>query len=317
MTVTGYLFNTLHRLDLNHANHRNMKLLYPITFLAITSLSVPAAAQQFVNGDLEANSPCGTQILNSQFNMFMYDAGYGFGTTDRAGYKGEIYLSATSGGGCVEGPAQKGSYFLGLASYTYGLVDAMSLKLDAPLLANKTYVLTFYTKKSRSVNPTIGSIPLEIGYTTDSLKFGTMVTTVQAPTTSAWLLNTVNIRPTVPTRYITVQAVRATTGGFFQSYTFVDNFKIAVGTDVKSAEQAFAIAPHPNPFQSKLQFSIAGTAKMPCAISVADMTGRVAMRSEVSDFAVSIPRGDLSAGVYMLSVKDATGAVSYSRIVAE
>jgi len=294
-----------------------MKLFYSIALLTFVAASETAVAQNFVNGDLEANSPCGTQILNSQFNQFMYDAGYGFGTTDRGGYKGEIYLSMTSGPGCVEGPAQKGSYFLGLASYTYGPVDAMSLKLTTPLLANKTYILTFYIKKSKSVSPSIGSIPLEIGYTTDSVKFGTMVTTIQAPTSTTWALQTVSIRPTVPTRYITVRAVKATSGGFFQSYTFVDNFSIAVGTEVKPEQQAFAVAPHPIPFRENLRFNLNAMAKMPCAVTVTDMTGRVVLSQEISDPAVRIARENLSAGVYLLSVRDASGAASYSRIVAE
>jgi hypothetical protein len=295
-----------------------MRKFYPIALLAIMTAAEPAAAQQFVNGDLEANSPCGTQVRNFQFNTFLYGAGYAFGTTlGAAGYNGEIYISQTSGPGCVEGPAQKGSYFLGLISYTSGLVDAMSLKLDAPLQANKTYTLTFYTKMSKNVSPSIASIPLQIGYTTDSLKFGTLVTTVDAPTTTTWKLNTVNIRPTVPTRYITVRAVKATVGGYFESITFVDNFTIGNGVGVEPESRGFAIAPQPNPFTESFRFSLDASAKMPCSVTLTDMTGRVAASLQVSDRNARIDRSGLSAGVYLLSIRDASGVTSYSRIVAE
>lgn len=294
-----------------------MRQFYAVALLAIVTGSSPAAGQNFVNGDLEANSPCGTQILNSQFNTFMYDAGYAFGTTDRAGYKGEIYLSQTSGQGCVEGPAQKGTFFLGLASYQSGMVDAMSLKLDKPLEANKTYRLTFYTKKSKSVSPAIGSIPLEIGYTTDSVKFGTLIKTIQAPTSTSWTLHSINFRATVPTRYITVRAVKAASGGPFQSYTFVDNFSMAVGTSVAPEQRAFAMAPHPNPFRESFRFSLSATTKMPCVVTLTDMTGRVVVRKEVTDPEVRIGRENLGGGVYLLHVLDGSGAASYSRIIAQ
>lgn len=269
-----------------------------------------ANGQAFVNGSLEGGAvPC-SNIINSQFPTFLANAGYAFGTTDYATYKGRFYFYDAS---CSEGSAQKGSNFLGLAANDAGLVDAMALTLTAPLQANKTYTLTFYTKKAK----TIPSIPLQIGYTTDSLAFGTFQDIVQAPTDQTWKLNTVHIRPTVATKFITVRTLKSNTGTFSYSYTLVDNFSIAVGTAVEPGGKAFSIAPHPNPFTTSLSLSLASGIALPCQLTLSDMTGRVVHEQSASVTDLQIPRGNISAGMYLLTIRDAAGGIAYSRVVAD
>jgi hypothetical protein len=161
-------------------------------------------------------------------------------------------------------------------------------------------------------------VPLEIGYTTDSLKFGTYAGIVQAPTTLTWKVNTVNIfRPTVSTKFITVRALKSNTASFSYSYTYVDNFTIAVGTEVAQEEQAFAVAPHPNPFSTSISLRLAAGVALPCQLTLCDMTGRVVHEQTASTSEVEMSRGNISAGMYVLSVRDADGVVAHSRVVAE
>jgi hypothetical protein len=106
-------------------------------------------------------------------------------------------------------------------------------------------------------------------------------------------------------------------GGFFESITFVDNFNITNGVGVEPELQAFSIAPHPNPFTEDLRFRLSPTAKMPCTVALTDMTGRTVFTQDVQEPGVRIARNNLAPGIYALSVRDASGAASYSRIVAE
>jgi hypothetical protein len=270
-----------------------------------------AVAQTFLNGSFEAPStpPC-TNIYNFQFTTFMANTGYAFGTIVTGGNAGKIFFYD---GSCGEGSAQKGNDFLGLGANDAGMVDAMSLTLTAPLVVNKTYTLSFYYKKPKTM-PTIG---LELGYTTDSLAFGTRVATVQAPATTNWVLQTFNFHATVSTKYITMRTVQSHTGTFAYSYTLLDNFSIAPATAVAPEATAFSTAPHPNPFTTSLGFSIDEKAAMPCSITLCDMTGRVVYEQSASGRNLQIPRGNISAGIYLLTVRDADGAATFSRITAE
>ena len=288
-----------------------MKSTLLLTILLSLACAGDADAQSFTNGSLEApaTTPC-NNIYNFQFPTFIPNTGYAFGNIIVGGYPGKIYLYDAT---CTEGTAQNGINFLSLSANDAGQVDAMSLRLDAPLVANKAYTLTFYTKKSKTF-PAVG---LEIGYTTDSLAFGTLVGSIEAPLNATWVKQTINFRPTVSTKFITVRTVKSNTGTTFYSYEFVDNFSIAKGVGVEPEAIAFAADPHPNPFSTRLSFSLSAGVAMPCRVSLSDMTGRVVYEQDASSRDLKIARGNISAGIYLLTVRDAAGAASFRRIVAE
>lgn len=285
------------------------KFLLSILSAIIASQSM---AQTFVNGSLEGGAvPC-SRVLNSQFPTFVGGAGFAFGTPDHGGYLGMINFFD---GSCGEGPAKHGSNFLGLAANDAGLVDAMSLKMTAPLLANKTYALTFFTKKSPNTTPK--ATALQIGYSNDSLAFGTLADAVQPPTSSTWTRQTVFIRPTTTSKYVTVRGVPTSTGTFEYSYTYVDSFKIAIGTDVNRIENLFSVSAHPNPFTTKLSLSLTADAKLPCQIRMTDVMGRIVYSGTATTPNVEIPRGNIAVGMYMLQIEDAAGTHGNCRVLAE
>jgi hypothetical protein len=269
-------------------------------------------AQTFNNGSLEGSgTPC-NRFFNFQFPNMVGNAGYAFGTTLHGPYPGMIYFFD---GTCGEGTAQKGTDFLGLSSNDAGEVDAMSLTMTAPLLVNKTYVLKFYTKKS--VSASTAPIALQIGYSNDSLAFGTVVDAVQPPTSTSWALQTVVIHPTTTSKYVTVRGVRSSTGTFQYSYTYVDNFTIAIGTGVSTNENSVSIAPHPNPFTTSIKLDIPESFSFPCQLTLTDVTGRIVHHQTVSNRQTQIDRGNISAGIYLLNVCDANGVSAHCRVVAQ
>ena len=282
-----------------------------LLILLFLVLSGHANAQSFLNGSLEAGSttPC-QNIYNHQFTTFMANTGYAFGSIDIGGLKGKLYFYDAS---CNDGYAQKGSNFLGFAANDAGKVDAVALTLTTPLTANKTYTLSFYFKKPNTMPAT----HLEIGYTTDSLAFGTQVATVQAPVSKAWTLQTVNFRPTVSTRYVTIRGVKTNVGNYSYSYTHVDNFSIAVGVGVEPETRAFSVEPHPNPFTTSLSLSLDERLVLPCQLTLCDMTGRFVHEQNASTTNLEIARGNMSAGMYLLTVRDAGGATAHRRIAVE
>lgn len=285
------------------------KLLLTILLAAICS---QAFAQTFVNGSLEGGAvPC-NRVLNSQFPTFVGGAGFAFGTPNHGGFLGMIYFFD---GTCSEGPAKHGSNFLGLAANDAGLVDAMSLKMTAPLLANKTYALTFFAKKSPNAKP--DPIALQVGYSNDSLAFGTLADAVQPPTSSNWVRQTVYIRPTTSAKYVTVRGVRTSSGTFEYGYTYVDSFKIAIGTAVELDEALLAVSPHPNPFTTRFSLTLSSDVKLPARISMTDVLGRVVYTGQSITRNRDVPRGNLPTGIYLLQIEDAEGRRASSRVVAE
>lgn len=284
-----------------------------LPFLLVLSGAGTAAAQQFTNGSFEApTTPACQTVYNNQFHLFIPNAGYAFGTNTVPvpNLYGRIYFYDNS---CGDGTAQQGGNFIALASNDQGTYDAISLRLSTPMQANKPYTVTFYHKKANNLVP----VGLDIGYTTDSLTFGTQVGTAPMPSSFSWVMRSVTFTPTVAAKFITVRAQKSNTGSFDYGYTIIDNFRLSGGTAVSEERGAFAVAPFPNPFAEALRFTLDAGAQLPCRISLTDVTGRVALEQPCASRQVEIDRGTLPSGCYLLTVKDAAGTASYRRVMAQ
>jgi hypothetical protein len=209
-----------------------MKKVYIIIVLTCLININQGITQTLLNGSFENNTTgCFLNLPNNSFNSNMYNT-YGFGTASQ--------LDMIENG-CNYGSAENGSYFLGVAvDNTNTLYDAFSMALNAPLQMGTYYTLTFYNRKYTGYSSNV----LEIGYSSDSLTFGTLIDSVPAPIMdTVWVLETMTFTPLSSNcKFITLQVKIGAYG-----WNHVDNFSINVSTGVNSINNDNSISVYPNP----------------------------------------------------------------------
>jgi hypothetical protein len=171
-----------------------MKNFILISIIAILFFSnaTGSFAQQFLNGDFEKTSaPAGVDqinLSNDSFNSMMANS-FAFGTYGDM----DIINSAV-----YSGAAQHGSWFV---AFTGGGTDAISMELSSPLIAGKSYSISFWDKASSSFIPQ----EFQIGVSTEKSAFGTPVYTAEMPVTGIWTKRSFSFTAPLSGNYITVQ----------------------------------------------------------------------------------------------------------------
>ena len=132
------------------------------------------------------------------------------------------------GGGCYE-IAPSGDAFISLAveNNLYLLVDAVTLELDAPLVAGHTYNIAFYLTGNNDFGGNGDSI--EIGVSTSPTEFGEKIYT-RFPSLIEWEHIVFTFTSPIDADYVSVQ-----NQGDVYGWTFVDKFEITgKSTEVES-----------------------------------------------------------------------------------
>lgn len=119
-----------------------MKVFTYISLCFSVVLSLPIAAQQFLNGSFEPSKDgCRFGLSNGGFNARMPDV-RSIGNNEFAG--GLDVLSGQCGM-----PAEEGNYYIGLGiSGNHRIVDMASLKLSSPVVEGKSYTLSYSYKSA-------------------------------------------------------------------------------------------------------------------------------------------------------------------------
>jgi hypothetical protein len=190
-----------------------------LTLSTLLYLVTPGFTQTFVNGSFETTSGrCNVNEANEMFNFLMSGC-FAFGNNSQ--------LDILSNN-CSYGTAQNGNYYVGIAvNYNNTRTDAFSLELTEPLTPGKTYMLSFYNRKSNGYDANV----LEVGYSTDSISFGKTISKAGIPG-SNWQRETFIFTPTTAASYITIRSIAGSYG-----WNHVDNFTISPVKGMDSSGQ--------------------------------------------------------------------------------
>jgi hypothetical protein len=151
--------NTMERPTRNIENINNLKN-YKKFFLMVVLLfcGITANSQTFLNGNFEKNKAnLGVDEINlpnADFNSKMLN-------TNAFGTYGDMDIVNTS---TYSGLAQDGSWYVAL---TGGGSDAIAMELSSPLIAGKTYTISFYDRGSTGFTPQ----PIQIGVSNSNSSF--------------------------------------------------------------------------------------------------------------------------------------------------
>lgn len=271
------------------------------TFLIVTTLTLCFQSnifgQTFLNGSFEVTTAnCNYGLSNSMFNGMMSN-NFAIGSAE------QIDIMQ---GTCGYGTAEQGNYFIGLAvDINNTLTDGVSFKLSSSIVAGNTYLLKFYARKDAAYNANL----LEVGYSTDSISFGTSTYTASLPTTS-WGLVSFQFTPSINSRFITIRTIAGTYG-----WNFVDDFTITETTGIhdNSNENHF-VHLFPNPTLSDVTIN---SEKEIASVLVYDFTGKLVRRIEANAFETKIDMTTLAKGFYTFTIISKDSSLKTIKVVRE
>ena len=178
-----------------------------LTLLSAFTIQV-SFSQAFINGNFENNSANNTDQINLSNEVLnaMLPGVTAFGSYGDV----DIIKSASYGGS----GAQDKSWYIAL---TGGGTDIVALTLTTPLVAGKTYSISFYDRKT---NGYVAN-PIQIGLSETNTNFGTIIyTSPDAPADNIWTQRTFTFTAQHKGQYITVQMP----GGGISEWVNIDNF---------------------------------------------------------------------------------------------
>jgi len=177
-----------------------------LLFFNLLILSPFGFTQNFINGSFENNA--GFVLINptmANFNSSLTNCeGFQMGT-------GPFNIDLMS---VTYGTAQSGSWFLGITP-----LDGVSTKLEVPLAIGVSYTFSFWSTKY----PSYPSSSLQVGATQDPTNFGSLITTIAAPTSSTWTKHSVTFIASNTATHITISGDPSLNSG--NRWTFIDNFE--------------------------------------------------------------------------------------------
>lgn len=247
-----------------------------------------AQSQNFANGSFEQNSVrCGFNLTNDSFNVRCAGV-HAFGAAS------QLDLIKDS---CGYGLAQDGRYFLGLAVDTAGQHDALSLNLTTPIIAGKSYQLSWYERKVAGYATTSYGF---FGSIDSSTNGGFGVAISAPPTDTMWHMRTQTFTALASYKYITVQ-----TSGNTYSWVHLDNLKLSpIQTGIETnTTSALQLRAYPNPASTLLHFELAGTIGKCVNIRLLDIIGRTVFeRAKPLDKLEEINLSAIPTGSYTLHI---------------
>ena len=291
-----------------------MRIFYSL-LIVMTGLTIPAKAQ-FVSHDFEpvAGTQGCTWIKHQDYSTTMKGLGCYFGDTLIAGNVPGIYLLDNT---CDEGPAHSGSFFIALSG-TGSKTDRISLKMADASQTNRSYSLVLHVKKSKGSTTAATVAQIELGYSTECDKFGTLFETVAAPTDTLWDTVFVAMAPPQGTQYITMNAKGGTASVGGKAFVFIDDVQIIWSSNVENVTKNNKVNIYPNPFNSSASIAIDKNMVLPCRITLHDVTGRkVYQQDGINSSTATINKGNLNTGMYILELSDSKGNSGRTRIMID
>lgn len=172
--------------------------------------SLPAQAQTVLNGSFETNTASGSQfnLTNTALTATVSNV-TGFGPAD------EVDLITGTDLGIAP---IFGNWKVQLHTTFTGLVDAFSFALSQPLVAGRSYTLSFYAARA-DITP----FDVEVGISSSATSFGTLIFSGAPTADGEWTnLGTTFVAPSAGS-FLTVRS-----GPLLENLIYVDNFTLAV-----------------------------------------------------------------------------------------
>jgi hypothetical protein len=190
-------------------------------------------AQSLLNGDFEKNTAdgCIYNLENEDFNLIMEDV-VAFGSNSEMDIHNDT---------CGYADVISNNWFVSLSQRPSGEIDQLALRMDLPLTAGGSYRLTYFDWAETSGLNNI-PLPLEIGLSTDSMIFGTLIHT-SMPVEYEWTQQSVEFMAPLAAEYLTI---RMAGDSGLKGWTFVDGFELSPLTAVEEVEEA-VVTVYPNP----------------------------------------------------------------------
>lgn len=245
-------------------------------------------AQSLLNGDFEKNTAddCTYNLENEAFNLIMENV-VAFGSNSEMDIHNDT---------CGYADAISNKWFVSLSQRPSGEIDQLSLRMDMPLTAGSSYRLTYFDWAETSGLNNI-PLPLEIGLSTDSMIFGTLIHT-SIPVEYEWTQQSVEFMATVAAQYLTVRMA----GDFgLKGWTFVDGFELSPLTAVEEIGEV-AVAVYPNPAHD---FVFVETSLGLKSIRLFNAVGQeVKSFPQLGAFKNKLDLSGLGAGIYFLEIRN-------------
>lgn len=286
-----------------------MRILYSLVFL----FTAFTATAQYTSYDFEP--VVGTQacsyIVAGDYDQTMKGTGCYFGDSFQTGHVPGVYLLDA---GCDDGPPHSGSFFIGLAG-GQSKSDRLSLKLADPSQINRIYTMVIHIKKPLHGN----AVDLDLGYSFDCDQSGTSFQVISKPTDTLWDTVVVALSPPESTKYITITAKPSGTSSPLRTYTYIDDVQISWKLSaIEQIKRDHIVSIYPNPFSGSASFKVSESMKLPCTVSIYDITGRKVYEDpNITTRQATIDRGNLNNGMYIMELKDSNGESGRTRIMIE
>ncbi|MBL8002987.1 MAG: T9SS type A sorting domain-containing protein [Flavobacteriales bacterium] len=254
----------VHPLDGNTNKTKVMMRIFS-TIIAVLICAHGVPGQNILNSSFENNieSECVYNLNNTAFNSSMQDV-HAFGTV------GQMDIQNN---GCDVIP-QLGNWCVGLATFSWGGHDAITLETTSPLSVGVLYELTFWTYNNTTYSSILGppQDSIEIGLSPSAGTYGQKIYT-SFPQLDTWQLHTVQFVADSSYSFISVYMKED-----FSSSTWiqVDNFSISPIISTTTNEHDFVnkIALYPNPTFGDFSIDLGTTCKE-ITITIIDSNGKV------------------------------------------
>jgi hypothetical protein len=275
-----------------------MKKIF-ITFTFIGSFT--CYGQNFLNGDFEINTAVTDQInlTNTAYNDMMANS-VSFGTV------GDVDIITTTS--YCQASAQQGSWYVAL---TGGGTDAISLELSAPLITGEFYTVSFYDRWGSPPSSTV--YPFQIGQSTTSSSFDTVIYTAPNSAECIWTLRTFTFMAPNNGQFITV---KLSDGGVSDTWCHIDNFTIQQTTSINSYNQNSPVQIFPNPFtsQTTITFPLQQTNTI---IKIINSLGEEIRTINFTGKQLVIDKAEMKAGIYFVQTTDEQKHIWKNKVVIQ
>lgn len=253
-------------------------------------------SQQFLNGGFEYNHlvDCDSININNAVFSSLLDSVYGIGINQNL----DLGKDSCSIWGVSAIQPHTGHFYSALER---GSIDSngtsISFLLSQPLLANNTYVISFYMKHFTAFLP----INILIGYSNNDSTIGVSIDTTGLADTT-WTKQFIYLTPEFDAQYITATGV----SGLGVCWSIIDDFSFDTTGIFLSASnlQKESIELFPNPCQNELNVRLQNGSSIFVMNSLGQILIQKSISSEVS--VTSIDIHELPDGIYFLQVVNDT-----------
>lgn len=265
-----------------------------------------SSAQQVINGGFE---PAVSVTTCSDITSATYNASMGGGNRAIS----NMDTIGVADAACGKGNPIEGAHFVVL-DYEPPVGNAISLKLDKPMTANKEYSLELSYKVPVGIAPATAF--LKYGYSKDSTTRDSLVASIDQLTNETWKTDTLVFTPKVAAQYMWIELT--TLGGDLFTVHVDDVKMLNIPQSINDMSVSKGLSLYPNPCSGSTQLTIDKSIPMPCTVELCDITGKVITQYEtLSHGRVDIDVANATPGMYFVKLLDGQQQVYTAKLLVK